>query len=352
MPLPAILNNPPGVALTLPLDKDKLPLAYLPSFALLKCTMEPRSSLLPSPPPLPRHLVATALGLPLDKWPYLEATLAEMLRFRTEQERTKQTQLRHDAARVALDLVRETERYGLGGEVLKRIFLDAPHEGQLDPAHDSRGDSRSDSRKTPLHTIQPMHPVHDPQDRQTSTPPGQTPLQTPHNHTPRHSPQESHPTPTSHPSHLSHPSHDLAPPLEEKPRAAHLPRAGRLETLPLRVLPQHMYPVYYQVPDKYKPPLDDELYQKYQRVVFHSLPSQYLATPQPLQPHYYINSPPQGVPGLVQLQYVIPPPLGPVMPYQPQEKASEPPQKRAKKGAINFMITTPKNPPAKKYNKS
>ncbi|KAF3994037.1 hypothetical protein FT663_00057 [Candidozyma haemuli var. vulneris] len=107
-------------------------------------------------------------------------------------------------------------------------------------------------------------------------------------------------------------------------------------------------------------------------VVFQSSPLQYPRTPgsaqqpqrppppqtQPPQPYYYVNSSPQGVPGpLMPSQFLVPPPVGTVFPWgQAQapapEREDKPKRHKSNKNGINFMITTPKNPPAKKYNKS
>lgn len=60
---------------------------------------------------------------------------------------------------------------------------------------------------------------------------------------------------------------------------------------------------------------------------------------------------------MMPLQFLIPPPVGTVFPWgqaqAPVPEREDKPLKRHKTGknGINFMITTPKNPPAKKYNK-
>lgn len=75
------------------------------------------------------------------------------------------------------------------------------------------------------------------------------------------------------------------------------------------------------------------------------------------QHYYYINSLPPGMAPMVLSQYFVPSPMaaGGVIPWTMtpvvEKREEEPPRKKTKSG-INFMITTPKNPPARKYNKS
>lgn len=75
------------------------------------------------------------------------------------------------------------------------------------------------------------------------------------------------------------------------------------------------------------------------------------------QHYYYINSLPPGMAPMVLSQYFVPSPMaaGGVIPWTMTpvvEKREEEPARKKTKSGINFMITTPKNPPARKYNKS
>lgn len=298
----------------------------------------------------PHDALARSLDLPADK--YSEETVHELLRLRIEQEKTKQAQMKCELSRAVLDLMREAELRGFGSDVLRRLFVvddDELRAQLLQLGAPGCAPKRKLSDPAPSSAL---HLVHTPLPNKLPMGPLQ-PL-----------------------------AASAAPLLALLARLAARPHATTPQQ-PL-VYPKHVYPVYYaQVPEHYPPEDGEQPYdpQKYPPVVFHQLP-QYTrhglllgpgpsqpTPPQqqhlPAQPHqnlqrpyYYVNSPP-GMPGpMVPSLYFIPPLLAPGMvPWTiapaPQKKDDEHHHKKPKpaKSGINFMITTPKNPPARKYNK-
>lgn len=110
----------------------------------------------------------------------------------------------------------------------------------------------------------------------------------------------------------------------------------------------------------------------YPGMIYQSLPQQFLnpsnlftqSIPHQMgiqtgTPYYYVNSLPPGMPPMLTSQYFVPPPFpsgmipwGGAVPTSEKKQDDEHHHKRQKgKNSINFMITTPKNPPARKYNK-
>lgn len=322
----------------------------------------------------PHRDMLRALDLPNDtKWAYSEETLAEMVRLRTEQERTKQIQIKYELGHVVLELLKEAEHHGFAGELIRRLFLDGPHEAEEYRQHMQylRTMPEAPLKRKYLDDSAHASSVHTP---------GHTPSQLPNK-----LPLLAEAVADGSHAHASHPSPphlalhlhlNLALNLSQQvPVAAPsrsrktLQPAQQMHTVQMQnglpnlpVLPQHIYPVYYQVPEQFshkKNPLQlDEsetlglpYLQKYPTVVFQQNQNR--------QPYYYVNLQQQAMGGpIMGSQFIIPPPLSQVMPWQVapppvEKKEEEAPHKkhRSSKNGINFMITTPKNPPAKKYNK-
>lgn len=353
---------------------------------------------LKSPLESPHGDVLRALLLPLDKpWPYLEDTLNELIRLRIEQEKTKHTQVKHELGQVVLELLREAQQHEISGDLIRRLFLnDSPsHYVHYLQSH--------------LHGIQQpgisQPEMAQPQLDMQRLSPG------PHASTlgakRKNSTESVHTPGTENDSKPASQAHSRALPKSESKLAPSHTHTSQLPQVP--PVPQHLYPVYYAYPEGLAPgpapkgapqgqhppapqapqapqapvqphhlkltsQLDESEnlglpYSHKYAVVYQLLPVQYPRTPglgpqrpppppqnQP-PPYYYVNSSPQGVPGpLMPSQYFVPPPVGTAFPWgQAQAPAPEREDRhkrhKASKNGINFMITTPKNPPAKKYNK-
>lgn len=336
---------------------------------------------LKSPLEPPHGDVLRALLLPLDKpWPYSEDTLNELIRLRIEQEKTKHTQIKHDLGQVVLELLREAQQHEISSDVIRRLFLnDNPHLYVHYLQTHLQGISQPPAISQPpgLQPPSSSQPVALGAKRKNSTDSVHTPG----------TENESKPASQAQSRALPKSESKLIPPQPQP--------TSQLPQVP--VVPQHLYPVYYAYPEGQAAPqntskpaanpptaqaphhlkLTSQLeesenlglpYSHKYPVVYQLLPLQYPRTPglgpqrppppqtQP-PPYYYVNSSPQGVPGpLMPSQYFVPPPVGTVFPWgQAQAPAPEredrPKRHKASKNGINFMITTPKNPPAKKYNK-
>lgn len=325
-----------------------------------------------SPLDPPRDL-ARSLELPLDKG-YSDETVNELLRLRIEQERTKQLKIKYELSRVVLDLLREAEGHGFGADLFRRLFVDDDEE--LSALLLNSGPLGLKRKLSDPESIGPS--VHTP--------------------SPNKLPMDVHPTLVlqPQPQPVQH-SERSSPSSQSQSRSSHLvvpapppPTATGLSTLPqMPVYPKHVYPVYYaQMPEHYTQQVEEpnELglpydAQKYPTVVFHRLPqflrgqqsastqglthaAQGHLPPQPShnmlrQPYYYVNSLAPGIPSMVPSQYFIPPPLtSGMVPWaiapaqeKKEEESHHHKKQKGNKSGINFMITTPKNPPARKYNK-
>lgn len=361
-------------------------------------SLEPHSLSSPLDPPHQEFL--KSLGLFPDKpWPFSEETLNEMIRLRIEQEKTKQIQTKNELGSTVSHLLKEAEKYGFSGELIRHLFLEN-HSGDL---------------KSFTHQFQAIAAHHTPPASEKGKCPPSDSIHTP-GHTPNKLPAlgalEIQPASTvasqcqsrTLPQLSEHPADHQGPgirqhhlPLPNQPHALSNPHHSDLKHLPpLPAVPHHLYPVYYPTPAQENPhhshqpfhqktSLDESenlglpYSNKYPTIVFHSLPLKYPeGQAPPGQPHhtqhcqigqqqyYYVNSSPQGVPGpVVPSQFLIPQPVSSMVPWPasaqgtpaPQlveKKEEERPLKKAKKSksGINFMISTPKNPPARKYNKS
>lgn len=343
---------------------------------------------------------------------YGEETVRELLRLRVEQERTKQTQYKYKLSQMVLELLKEAESHGFGGDLIRKLFLDDTSDEYKDYLHLLRSHLTSDMESGPLKRKRDESrvsvPVHTPSPNKLpvideSTVVGQN--------APSRCPSGSQILNQSMGQNLGQIlGQPLGRYLQPAPVAATTANSGansvsgsisgpsHSPNLPVYLL--HVYPVYYtQMPEQVATKHDDSEslglpYQKYPAVVFHSLPQQFnqqqsllhqpqLHPPQSQQqqhqqqqqqqqqqqvaqgqgrPFFYVNSLPPGMTGPVMTsQYFIPPPLpsnmvawgasAPVPEKRSDEETHHNKRQRGNKNSINFMITTPKNPPAKKYNK-
>lgn len=375
------------------------------------------------------HIITSPLDLPsrenlmlaLDsgtKSSYSDETVRDIVRLRVEQERTKQAQLKFELSQSVTHLLKEAERHGFSGDLIRKLFLEesAPdHKNYMHHLH-SNVSARPTKRKHSEHHAQGPEGAQTPKLVRTPTPtkdinaektPGASEIAHPAGSS------RTSVTPTAGHSHVL--SRD---PVVPTPRAsasdggAHLAPGSasgsvsgpsQLPSMPM--YPLHVYPVYYtQLPDQISgpPKAGSELEslglpyagQKYPAVVIHLLPPQFpnlqqqqqqqqqhalglqlqlqhqthVQQPPPMnpnqagRPYYYVNLLPPGMAGpMMTSQYFIPPPLpsgmvqwptsAPIPEKKSEEEHHHPKRHRGSKNSINFMITTPKNPPAKKYNK-
>lgn len=411
------------------------------------------------------------LDVSIDK-SYSEETMREVLRLRIEQERTKQTQYKYKLSQVALQLLKEAESHGLGGDLIEKLFLvdsgadfrnfmqwlgnqgedfkrriggdfsrDShnlmDHHGDSSNVHVSNNvnesnnvhDSSNDHVSNKVHEssdVQNSNIAHDSAKKSTSHA-----IQTP-------SPKELPETLMAVQNGLqsvslsgSHPhSRGLQPPTARTRVNSMLESVTGALSVPFR-LPNLVYlpqanPVYYvhgsdqrvqsgqtgsQI-GSYGNQLSqssqsgqtgrseqaisgqsgqsEQAFQSSQKgnddsenlglpnlnypgMIYQSLPQQFINPPnlftqsiphqmgiQTGTPYYYVNSLPPGMPPMLTSQYFVPPPpfpsgmipWGGAVPTSEKKQDDEQHHKRQKgKNSINFMITTPKNPPARKYNK-
>lgn len=424
--------------------------------------------------------ISAVLGIPPQilaadaVWPYTSDTLNEIVRYKAEQERTRQESLRHDSTVAALELLRTARSMNMSAETLVSLFNDSSIEALTAKRHhlqrsasnsevvdpcggdgascrrrgsDSRilqggagnGDpdvpraksrsasmltTRSLSKLPPLvhrrvrsdgsdpadhkdreastaahtpkslpaqHLVFLQHSLPGPLDHPRQRLPNRLPNRSPASasyHGPPHASHNSSPHASSHPHSRTH-SHNHSPP-NRSPQSAH--QTHHTPQTMHRMSPGSGYQVYYDnaggsagsapngaptgtpggvghvggsvpVPPRVNGGLGSPYNLKYPTIVYSGpFNSQYL--PPQLSYQYYVGPPPgAAVSGPPPGHYLVPSMPGQIV-YPPsdehakrEDEESSPGQatKRhrsnpAKSSSINFMITTPKNPPAKKYN--
>lgn len=309
-------------------------------------------------------------------WPYTAETLNEIVRFRTEQERTKQEALKHDVSTAVVELLRLARLMNISLDLIPYLFVDA--DASPDVLHEKsrrltaapeetvanlQTHQANDKKRKLLHLALPLfdetaHAIHQPSQAEL---PIRLPLKLP-------APVRA----TAHRRVVSDDSSKASsPPLK-------LLGLPRYQPAMAPVLRQPEYPVYYTPVEKLedvKQGLGLPYAQKYQTVVFqtpgqaphhhyHAVSGQY---PPPYP--YFVPLPPSNPTRAPPHQYVMPPVPTYAAPFQLPEHErpagglvvkfgrrddEAPPKKQKpappKNSSINFMISTPKNPPAKKYN--
>lgn len=363
------------------------------------------------------------LGLPHDKetsWPYSNETLSELLRFKTEQERTKQEEIRNEFASTSLQLLTLAKSMNIGTDLIPHLFNSSlidlqknlntlrsnPHE-LMSSIHDNHRKRRFSDSVRPHHGSSSLAPHEIPLQSQSAlVSPMRSPTRLPSSTHRRGRSDDNEQVATV--SNIHSPSSAVNPSYSE-PYSSQQHSPNQMTQVP-PPLPPHgagatpgMYPVYYHQPPPPPPHsvqtpssetqsgLGSPYQQKYQVLYHHPPPPPPQASgsqqqlhhqssqggqPQPYsghyvpqrQYHYYIASPPnQPASGVGHGQYSsssMIPPIG-----QPQHGAFAAPETResddpspsykkqksvstgrSSTGSINFMISTPKNPPARKYN--
>lgn len=358
-------------------------------------------------------------------WPYTLETLTEVIRYKTEQERTRQEAIKHDYTVAALELLRLARSMNYTGEALSSLFGDSAtletlaakldklrrHEAMHDmlaealpsglPSDNSSKRRSSDPRThhTQLpsftETTQSIKPQAScPNSITTRSPSRLPPLthrrvrsdtsdqaeskdhdlstssQTPRSVGPHQGPaylQQSLPGPAEHT-----PKQNRSPQTSSQQAPLHTPQMGPIQSH--RSSPGTAYPGYYHPDSKTNGRsgnLGSPYNLKYPTIVYSGpFNSQYLPPQQHYQ--YFVSPPPPpGAPasGPPPGHYLVPSMPGQIMaPFAqlPEDHRREDVEDNSpghgtkrhrsnnsgKTSSINFMITTPKNPPAKKYNNS
>lgn len=373
------------------------------------------------------HHLLHNLDVSLDK-SYSEDTMREMIRLRIEQERTKQTQYKCKLGQVVLQLLKDAETHGFGGDLIQKLFLaesTADYRTYMQWLSNLSGEElkrRINDLNGPMeHHDGDSHNAHDSYKHpsravQTPSPKNLTivdimAIQNAHSLVSLNGSQ-------SHGGNL----HSLARTRVNSVLESTGTMTGpsRLPNLP--VYPLHVYPINHAPFPEQRQQMVLQLgqiaqsnpsgqagqaghqqsgqsgpssqsqsgqsgqnsqnqkdepewlrlpNQKYSSGVYHTLPIQFhnpiLSQPMAQMgpqmqgggPYYYVKSLPPGV-GPMTSQYFVPPPLpSGMMPWSSSASSSEKnhdeehhhKRQKGTKNSINFMITTPKNPPAKKYNK-
>lgn len=307
------------------------------------------------------HPLTSPLESPVDlalKTPegYSETALTQMIQLRIEQEKTRQTQYKIELGKVVADLLRDAELRGVGSaELIRRLFLE--DDTEFKPLITRLRSRLLLSGSLVTHRRKPS----DPQPRAATT--STTAVCTP-------SPNK---LPATEQRSLHPPYSRQLKPLVEATREADGRSSVASRASPtLPVLGQPVYPVFY-TPNGVAQKSDDEglPYNSNQNPGMQTSPQAppVAQPPWPVnqqvpnaQHYYYVNSLPPGVQSapMMPSQYYIPPPQGmipwgmapvPERKRDAEETSHVHKKPRGGKSNINFMITTPKNPPARKYNK-
>lgn len=307
-------------------------------------------------------------------WPYSEETFSELLKFKTEQERTKQEELRNEYASTALQLLTLVRDLEINPELIPELF----HNSIPDLKNNiNRLSSNPVEALSSLSTKRRYSDMKSYSSNSDSNDPPQIELNSPVR-SPAVLPGSVHRRGRSdeseqvNPSNIHSPNSSVAIPRSLQHSPSHIPQAGP---------PPGMYPVYYapmtSLPPGHNPPpppppppqagesksLGSPYQQKYQQVLF-APPKSNLNQPQPPPPpppgqafgpggyyppqqYYYVTTPPNRS---SNQQSKYPVMTVPVPQFTETEESSHKKHKSGKNTSINFMISTPKNPPARKYN--
>lgn len=297
---------------------------------------------------------------------FSDEVIAEALRLRTEQEKTRQILHKVNLSQILLQLVREAPELGVSGDFI-RLLVDS----EIGDAERMRHKTTERTTQTPIGT----NKVDEHNETQLEKLPltqhqplPSSNLQALHNllHSPLHNLLHNllHSLLHQLPLHYLPQAHVALPaPSGTLKTGSSISRVQKARLPPVPFHPQ-MYPVYYAVPENqgHEDPVKTEesdlhsqayLGKNYPTVLYQTLP-QYVAAPMlhPIQqpPYFYVKSSRQPV---GHSKYTAPEFLGKLANLlAPAEmKEEEQPKRRKLTKSINFMITTPKNPPAKKYNK-
>ncbi|RLV95455.1 hypothetical protein JA1_001043 [Spathaspora sp. JA1] len=278
-------------------------------------------------------------------WPYDTATLQGLIRFREQQEKTRQESLKRENMTLALDLLKLAQEMNISTDMIPKLFASEPFvlvnslnqlqefKSQHDDDIKSKKRTYSDTqiseidkeRKNIIQTI--SH--------------GSSPL--PNNEALTN--QKDKPF--------------LLPPINTKPRTKqHSPKppashkAQENQASPRYVQQPLIYPRYYTPQSEIQsnanpgsPGFHPYIYPtpiQYPAPQYYFVPPNAQPIPPPQPPPYLLNVP-------LPLQKT--PPTVPLQsPESIKANKEEPTGRKKKNTGINFMISTPTNPPARKYN--
>lgn len=348
-------------------------------------------------------------------WPYTSDTLNEVLRYKIEQERTRQETIKHEHAATAIELLKLARSLNMSGEALSYLFTEnnsveallakleklrrhREAEGLGEPLAELPHKRRNSDSRAHHHQLPSFTETTESIKPHTSRPGSMLPTRSPsrlppmnhrrirsdgseHAEVKDHELSASSHTPHSIGAHqgANHLHQNLPGLVEQTPKHTRSPQAGQAphQTPQLAPVQPHRssppaYPGYYQPESKgNNRNLGSPYNLKYPAIVYSGpYNSQYLPPQQHYQ--YYVGPPPPGTTaaGPPPGHYLVPSMPGQVISsYAPlpeehgrrddTEDASplhgtkrHRSNNSAKTSSINFMITTPKNPPAKKYNNS
>ncbi|ABN68472.2 hypothetical protein PICST_64054, partial [Scheffersomyces stipitis CBS 6054] len=348
------------------------------------------------------ELISDILGLPEQVlhedsvWPYNIETLNEILRYKVEQEKTKQESMKNELGATAVELLKMAKSMDISSDLIPILFISnsisidhiisqieklksEPSEvidelsrksKEMEPAIANSSNKRKHSDTHIKSSSNIVSPLRSPNKSPT----------TGHRRVVSGSDATSRETKTSTSSPHMHPSQLPLPPTsipQQQGSQQHSP------IIAPQMAPQGMYPIYYTpnssavISTKEQnggKTLGSPYSQKYQPVMYPPPPANQPYQPgyiaQPPQYQYFVPSPPANS-GSYMVQA---PPVVRMTPQQSQQKQQpvpshqfqtppesnsgiihdESPYKKQKSSgkntSINFMITTPKNPPARKYN--
>ncbi|WEJ94086.1 hypothetical protein PSN45_001565 [Yamadazyma tenuis] len=327
------------------------------------------------------HILGLPIGNTQASWPYSDSTLSELLRFKTEQERTKQEEMRSQFASTAVQLLTLAKSMNINSDFIPQLlsstslsemqknieFLKATPLTQAKQDGIKRRHSET-VKSAGVEAHDHLRPR-----SQVVSPVSRSPVESPS---------------SVHRRNRSDESEQVAPSGAQSPISTSAMATRSEQHSPNQVAqslpPPGMYPVYYAPGPPPPPPpsqpnsqpgkegqgLGSPYKQKYQHIVYQpqppsQLPSSYPGPGAPYYPaqpyHYYIASPPNQPSNQGQYSSSMAPTMGhpPHIPPPPETKEDEFPSPSYKKqktvgtgknNNINFMISTPKNPPARKYN--
>lgn len=333
-------------------------------------------------------------------WPYTPETLTEVIRYKTEQEKTRQEAIKHDYTVAAVELLRLARSMNITGEALSSLFGDsatleslaakldklrrheAMHEMMAESIPRRSSDPRSHHTQLPsfTQTTESIKPQGSRANSIYTRSPSRLPPLTHRRvrsdasdqvETKDHDLSTSSQTPKSVQQNLpgpieQTPKQNRSPQTSNQQAPHHTPQMGPIQSH--RSSPGSAYPAY---KTNGRGNLGSPYNLKYPTIVYSGpFNSQYLPPQQHYQ--YFVSPPPPpGAPasGPPPGHYLVPSMPGQIIPpfaQLPEDHRREDLEDNSpghgtkrhrsnnsgKTSSINFMITTPKNPPAKKYNNS
>lgn len=312
----------------------------------------------------------TLLKLPQESttenvWPYTSETLTELLRFKTEQERTKQEEIKNEFASTTLNLLTLIKSMNISTDLIPKLLAN----NAISEMNDNIESLKNNPEELIPNYEKPTKRKYSDVERRYE----QTELVSPMR-SPQKLPSSTHRRLRSDDSENVRASRDHSPSSQSTSHHYGEPYLQQHSPNQISQPPPGMFPVYYAAPSKSAAPSGEPnttagspYQQKYQPVVYHPPQGQphyqsMSGSYGPPQQYYYVTSP-HSQPG-GQNQYPAPSMMTPLgshhgVHYHHDSKEQEDYHMHKKQKSvtnipknsnINFMISTPKNPPARKYN--